>query len=61
MKIIKKIFSGIANFIDKIIVMPVTKFIYKITGNKNNSGGKDKVKTAKPIKKSTIRNVHKKK
>lgn len=48
MKIIKKIFSGIANFIDKIIVMPVTKFIYKITGNKNNSGRRIEMLLTKP-------------
>lgn len=48
MKIIKKIIRGITSFIDKIIVMPITKLIYKITGNKNNSSRRIEMLLTKP-------------
>lgn len=40
MKAIKKIFSAFGNFIDKCIVVPITKFILKITGGFDKSGRK---------------------
>ena len=40
MRHIKKFFKKIWNFIDRIIVVPVTKLVIKITGNYDNSGKK---------------------
>lgn len=37
MKVIKKMFSKILGFIDKIIVIPITRLIIKITGNSDMS------------------------
>ena len=55
--------EDLIGFDKKCLIRPrnITNQTNPYKGNKNNSGGKDKVKTAKPIKKSTIRNVHKKK
>lgn len=38
MKIFKKIWNGFLKIIDSIIVMPLTKLIYKITGKKEKNG-----------------------
>ena len=40
MKTIRKFFRAIGNFIDKCIVVPITKFILKITGGFDKSGRK---------------------
>lgn len=40
LKVIKAFFLGIWKFIDKIIVMPITKIIYKITSKFSDSGKK---------------------
>ena len=40
MKYIKNLFKKIWNFFDRILVVPVTKLVIKITGNYDNSGKK---------------------
>lgn len=48
MKIIKTIFKSIFNFIDKIIVIPITRLIFKITGRFDKSGKKFESWLSKP-------------
>lgn len=40
MKTIKKIFKPIFNFVDKFIIVPITKLVFKITGKFDKSGKK---------------------
>ena len=55
--------EDLIGFDKKCLIRPrnITNQTNAYKGNKNVSGGKDKGKTTKPVKKSTIRNVHKKK
>ncbi len=48
MKKIKKFFRGIAKIIDKIIVVPITKLILKITGNRDKSNKRFEIMLTKP-------------
>lgn len=55
--------EDLIGFDKKCLIRPrnITNQTNAYKGNRNVSGGKDKAKTTKPVKKSTIRNVHKKK